>query len=79
MRRGAFRGERSTEISGVVSLRKLSETQRGTGLRVRGIHGRGLCRYQRRDNEVQFVARQVAGILRDVRIDIDLRGRTPAA
>ena len=31
--------------------------------------------YQRRDNQVQFVVWQAAGILRQVRVNIDLRKR----
>jgi hypothetical protein len=47
MRRRALRGDRSTGIGGVVPLPKLSETQRGTCLRLCSIQTRGLCRYQR--------------------------------
>ena len=55
--RRALRDDRSTGISGVVPLPELSETQRGACFRLCGIQTHGLCRYQRRNNQVQFVAR----------------------
>ena len=40
----------------------------------RGIRTRGLCGYQRRDNQVRFCAGEnPAGILRQMRVNVDLR------
>jgi hypothetical protein len=72
---GALRRERATGIGGLVPLPKLPQTQRRTRFRLCGIQAHGLYRYGRRDNQVQFVARQVAGILRQMRLDINLRRR----
>jgi hypothetical protein len=72
---GALRGERATGLGRMVPLPELSETQRRARFRLCGIQARGLCRYRRRDNKVQFIAWQMAGILRQMRLDINLRRR----
>ena len=34
---------------------------------------RRVCRYRGSDHQIQFIARPMAGILRQVRVDVDLR------
>jgi hypothetical protein len=45
--------------------------------RLRRIQARRLCPDRRRDNQIQFVSRQIARTLRKVRIDHDVRTRKP--
>ena len=54
---------------------KLPQASQGAGLRLRGVQAQRVCCYLRSVNQVQFVARQVARILREMRVDIDLRER----
>jgi len=71
----ALRCDRATGIGRMVPLPKLPETQRRPRFRLCGIQADGIRHYERRDNQVQFVARQVAGILRQMRLDVNLRRR----
>jgi hypothetical protein len=75
VRRSALRGERATGLGRMVPLPELPQTQRRTRFRLCGIQTHGLRRYKRRDNQVQFIARQMAGILRQMRLNINLRRR----
>ena len=78
MRRGAFCGHRSAEMGGVVPLTELSAAQRCAGLGLRGIRARRPRRHQRRDHQVRFITWCAAGILRQMRVELDLRKRAAA-
>src|SRR6266478_725637 len=71
---GPFYRNWGTEGHILVSLPKLSEAYRCAGCRLCGVRTPGLQGYERRDNQVRFLARKnAARLLRQVRIEPDLR------
>jgi len=74
VRCGPFCRDRSAQGHILVSLPELSKAYRRPGFCLRGIRLRSLYRYQRRDNQVRYYAREnAARILRPVRVNFDLR------
>src|SRR5712692_3504747 len=79
LRGGPFYRDPSTEGDILVSLPKLSKAYRRACFCLRGIRARGLHGYQRRDKQVRFFAGEnPAGILRQLRVNVDLRKRAIA-